>query len=60
MKLVKEFFEKEPYSVDRMQYQNSFYSYIESVVTSASAKALAQPLCLFKRAKKRQFALVKV
>ena len=48
----KRIFEKEPYSVDRMQYQNSFYSYIESVVTSASAKALAQPTLLVQEGEK--------
>ena len=43
-KTGKKLFEKDPYSVDHMQYpKNSFYSYIESVVISSNAKTLAQP-----------------
>ncbi len=42
----RKIFEK-PYPVDRMQYpNNSFYSYIESVIVSSSAKTLAQPTLL--------------
>ena len=45
-------YEKEPYSADRMQYPNSFYSYIESVVISSSAKTLAQPTLLVQEGEK--------
>ena len=45
-------YEEEPYSADRMQYPNSFYSYIESVVTSSSAKTLAQPTLLVQEGEK--------
>ena len=43
----KKIYEKEPYAADRMQYPgNSFYSYLESVIVSSSAKILAQPTLL--------------
>ena len=48
----REIYEKEPYSADRMQYPNSFYSYIESVVISSSAKTLAQPTLLVQEGEK--------
>ena len=52
-KTGKKLFEKDPYSVDRMQYpKNSFYSYIESVVISSNAKTLAQPTLLVQEGEK--------
>ena len=49
----KKIYEKEPYSADRMTYpRNSFYSYIESVIVSSSAKALAQPTLLVQEGEK--------
>ena len=52
-KTGKKIYEKEPYSADRMTYpENSFYSYIESVIISSSAKALAQPTLLVQEGEK--------
>ncbi len=52
-KTNKKIYEKEPYSADRMTYpENSFYSYIESVIVSSSAKALAQPTLLVQEGEK--------
>ena len=49
----KKIYEKEPYSAKRMTYpENSFYSYIESVIVSSSAKALAQPTLLVQEGEK--------
>ena len=48
----KKIYENEPYSADRIQYPNSFYSYIEAVVTSSSAKTLAQPTLLVQEGEK--------
>ena len=52
-KTGKKIYEKDPYySAKRMQYPNSFYSYIESVVISSSAKTLAQPTLLVQEGEK--------
>ena len=52
-KTGKKIYEKEPYSANRMTYpENSFYSYIESVIVSSSAKALAQPTLLVQEGEK--------
>ena len=52
-KTGKKIYEKDPYSVKRMTYpKNSFYSYIESVIVSSSAKALAQPTLLVQEGEK--------
>ena len=52
-KTGKKIYEKEPYSADRMQYpDNSFYSYVESVVISSNAKTLAQPTLLVQEGEK--------
>ena len=52
-KTGKKIYEKDPYSVDRMQYpKNSFYSYIESVIISSNAKTLAQPTLLVQEGQK--------
>ena len=52
-KTGKKIYEKEPYSADRKAYpENSFYSYIESVIISSSAKALAQPTLLVQEGEK--------
>ena len=52
-KTGKKIYEKDPYSANRMTYpQNSFYSYIESVIISSSAKALAQPTLLVQEGEK--------
>jgi len=49
----KKVYEKDPYySAKRMQYPNSFYSYIESVVISSSAKTLSQPTLLVQEGEK--------
>jgi len=49
---AKNIYEKEPYSADRMQYPDSFYSYIEAAVISSSAKTLAQPTLLVQEGEK--------
>ena len=52
-KTGKKIYEKDPYdSAKRMQYPNSFYSYIESAVISSSAKTLAQPTLLVQEGEK--------
>ena len=52
-KTGRKIYEKEPYSADRITYpENSFYSYIESVIVSSSAKALAQPTLLVQEGEK--------
>ena len=52
-KTGKKIYEKEPYSANRKTYpENSFYSYIESVIVSSSAKALAQPTLLVQEGEK--------
>ena len=49
---AKDIYEKDPYSADRMQYPNSFYSYIEAAIISSSAKTLAQPTLLVQEGEK--------
>ena len=52
-KTGKKIYEKEPYSADRMRYpENSFYSYVESVIISSNAKTLAQPTLLVQEGEK--------